>query len=886
LVASTDFGVPTEKTIAVVAALVNDGGWTLVGVLGGGKGLVIQTKHFMGGEWIALVVVIASAGVFVLDLGAERAAAQGGCAVVCGAGASVEGETACGDFNVACNTSADCPGGESCEGGWCVFDDMFDGGCGSSTPSFLPIACGQEYCGSSGTFCGGNCACDPPEDTTGDGVFDIFDLMCVLDGLGGDFNNCSKVAADVAPCGGDGSVNLFDVLAIVKAIRGLPGCCGPVPVGRDADWYQLVLAEDTLVTWSGSAEFAARYQIVAAGLPGAECSNAAVVAEVIAASCEASDVSACVQAGTYFLGISPVDPLGVACDSAYTVRADCGSCASLCGPGDGDCCDPVGNGTTGCNDGSCCSLVCNVQPSCCSVEWDASCAALAKGMCSACPAPPSDDCVTATPIAVPSSSPGTTVGMGIDAAPLCTNIAADSPGVWYSVVGTGNTITASVCGSANFDSKISVYCAGCDTLNCVVGNDDLLGCGLTSRVDFCSQVGTEYLILVHGAVGDTGDFVLNVSDNGATCNAPPDCGIAICGDGIVGFGEQCDDGNTISGDGCDATCVLEPPINDNCASALVITEADTPLLFDNLASSTDGIAHTSCLFGGNTQIFNDVWFDHVAECTGTAIISTCDSAFDTKVAVYDGCGCPTGDAQKLDCDDDTCGLQSRVVFAAVEGNCYKIRVGGGVPTPTGVGSGVLQITCNSQIPEGACCVDGACASTGTEANCTAGGGVWTIGQSCPQFTCPAQNDECAGRTLLTCSSPTVVDTTNATANAIDPHGSCWIGAGAGSVFLEFVAAASSARIRTDSFPAIGNAVDSEYAVFAVDQANPCDQSRWTQIGCSEDDGAGLLGNICVTGLTIGNRYIVELASFASGFQGQYTVEINCPCSPGPDGPRR
>ncbi len=33
---------------------------------------------------------------------------------------------------------------------------------------------------------------------------------------------------------------------------------------------------------------------------------------------------------------------------------------------------------------------------------------------------------------------------------------------------------------------------------------------------------------------------------------------ALCGDGTVGNGEQCDDGNTKAGDGCSATCLVEP----------------------------------------------------------------------------------------------------------------------------------------------------------------------------------------------------------------------------------------------------------------------------------------------------------------------------------------
>jgi cysteine-rich repeat protein len=33
-----------------------------------------------------------------------------------------------------------------------------------------------------------------------------------------------------------------------------------------------------------------------------------------------------------------------------------------------------------------------------------------------------------------------------------------------------------------------------------------------------------------------------------------------CGDGLLGFDEACDDGNVVAGDGCDATCHLEPPM--------------------------------------------------------------------------------------------------------------------------------------------------------------------------------------------------------------------------------------------------------------------------------------------------------------------------------------
>lgn len=44
------------------------------------------------------------------------------------------------------------------------------------------------------------------------------------------------------------------------------------------------------------------------------------------------------------------------------------------------------------------------------------------------------------------------------------------------------------------------------------------------------------------------------------------CTAARCGDGIVNANEQCDDGNSIAGDGCSVTCVAERSDGSNCAS--------------------------------------------------------------------------------------------------------------------------------------------------------------------------------------------------------------------------------------------------------------------------------------------------------------------------------
>ncbi len=45
-------------------------------------------------------------------------------------------------------------------------------------------------------------------------------------------------------------------------------------------------------------------------------------------------------------------------------------------PGQGDCCDPAGNGTPGCNNTDCCRRVCAIEPICCDplAFWDSLCA--------------------------------------------------------------------------------------------------------------------------------------------------------------------------------------------------------------------------------------------------------------------------------------------------------------------------------------------------------------------------------------------------------------------------------------------------------------------------------------------------------------------------------
>jgi hypothetical protein len=119
------------------------------------------------------------------------------------------------------------------------------------------------------------------------------------------------------------------------------------------------------------------------------------------------------------------------------------------------------------------------------------------------PVPPVNDLVcNATTITCGGTLTGTTINSsnsGTGENGTCT-ISQSQGGVWYVVVGNGQTMTASLCGTM-WDSKISVFSGiNCSTLTCVGGNDDggPACAGTSASFSFPTTIGTNYYILVHG----------------------------------------------------------------------------------------------------------------------------------------------------------------------------------------------------------------------------------------------------------------------------------------------------------------------------------------------------------------------------------------------------
>jgi hypothetical protein len=140
------------------------------------------------------------------------------------------------------------------------------------------------------------------------------------------------------------------------------------------------------------------------------------------------------------------------------------------------------------------------------------------------------------------------------------------------------------------------------------------------------------------------------------------------------------------------TCTGHAPGADACASAESISGVGT-FAFDNSAATMDGLSDVLCGSHGTQDMDHDVWYCWTSPCDGTITLETCDlTTVDTKVAVYDGCSCLTGDGI-LSCNDDNCALQSRVQFAAVNGQSYLIRVGTYPDSPGEGGVGSFLSTC-------------------------------------------------------------------------------------------------------------------------------------------------------------------------------------------------
>ncbi len=128
------------------------------------------------------------------------------------------------------------------------------------------------------------------------------------------------------------------------------------------------------------------------------------------------------------------------------------------------------------------------------------------------PPPVNDDCSGAIAVGCNTPINGSTLFANAEVGVATCGTTISAPGVWYTVVGNGGPITASLCTGTAYDSKINVFSGDCNNLVCVGGNDDFCGAlGLQSEFTWASTAGTVYYILVQGFLNEVGNFTLTVT---------------------------------------------------------------------------------------------------------------------------------------------------------------------------------------------------------------------------------------------------------------------------------------------------------------------------------------------------------------------------------------
>ncbi len=366
-------------------------------------------------------------------------------------------------------------------------------------------------------------------------------------------------------------------------------------------------------------------------------------------NCTIETPTSCSQLGGIFQG------LGTGCDPTPCSGACCHTDGSCTDEADDFACINVGGtffgiGST-CGSVFCGGACCHVDGTC-TDEFSANSCGAAGGVfqgagtdCGSAQCPqPNDDCVNAIPLVLGVSVFGNNVGAIDDGAPTC-GTTSPNQGLWYSIAGTGNTMTVTTCmPGTDFDTMLQVWC-GCDLVFCVGGDDDAdapfdpacevpsaPGINRASRFSWCSQSGQDYFIHVGGFSSTSGNFELIVTDDGVPCANPAAC---------------------------------SPPENDDCFNATEILAV--PFTDSAAHFAAFGDIDVGCNAGANVETRHGVWWTYTPTANCLATISE-TSTNDTVTAIFTGPDCNS--LSEIQCSDPE---TSTIAMSA--GTQYWILVG-------------------------------------------------------------------------------------------------------------------------------------------------------------------------------------------------------------------
>lgn len=348
--------------------------------------------------------------------------------------------------------------------------------------------------------------------------------------------------------------------------------------------------------------------------------------------------------------------------------------------------------------------------------------------------PANDQCAGATSVTCGGTYIGSTVLSTATNDPTGTcGTSGVTPGVWFRFTGTGQIVTASLCGSS-YDTKMQVYSGTCASMTCIDGNDDY--CSTQSQVTFNSVNGTNYYIFVGGFSSATGTYSLTMScvtplppncsaytapANGATMpcvSADLTWNVPASGSAptqyLLFFGTDAAATNINNGTNIGNVLLYSPSsllpnttyywkivpqngagsatgcqtysfttgnvivVNDNCAGATALISGVT--LSDDNSCATDEapLAAGSCWSGGTV---NSLWYSINVTAGTLGVLTTGGTLANTQMAVYSG-GCAS--LTQIACNDDApgagCGSSttsnSQLNLTGLANGTYYIRVDG------------------------------------------------------------------------------------------------------------------------------------------------------------------------------------------------------------------
>jgi len=178
---------------------------------------------------------------------------------------------------------------------------------------------------------------------------------------------------------------------------------------------------------------------------------------------------------------------------------------------------------------------------------------------------------------------------------------------------TFNCTTASATGTPHL-LTVTASAGGCqDTLTLPLSCANLLcGNGVVDPGETCDDAGAaggcpNDCTQICGDNNQEGteacDFDILANPNGtATCTLGCVARTAVCGDTFVTSPETCDDGNTVTGDGCDFPACTPTPMADMCNDGVTTTLfCDVPFIEADCGSTCGEIENAACMACQGTQ---------------------------------------------------------------------------------------------------------------------------------------------------------------------------------------------------------------------------------------------------------------------------------------------